>query len=94
MIMWEWLAFAATCYVLLSSLILTVWMCFKFILCQHFWELVDKTELPPAMEALTKSGATSCYLWPSQIKEMCERTVVLALRCSKCGKSKIREISG
>jgi hypothetical protein len=92
--MWERLAFGTTCFVIFSCVVITVVLFFRFILCQHFWDLVDKTELPPAMDTLSRSGETDSFLGPWQIKQMCEKTLVLVLRCSKCGKSKIRKVSG
>ncbi len=56
--------------------------------CKHAWELADKTELPAPLEEARKSGVVE-HLMPCQIERMSKRTLILALRCPKCGTSKI-----
>lgn len=57
--------------------------------CIHAWQLVDKTELPSGLEMMHKSGISSCYLYHGDIPKMAKRTIILALRCDKCGVAKI-----
>lgn len=72
-------------------LLLTLW---RLMRCVHAWDLVDKTELPSRLEDMAKSGVSVNYLPNYYIDKMTHRTVILALRCPKCGAAKIhREIS-
>jgi cytochrome c-type biogenesis protein CcmH/NrfF len=71
--------------------LLALW---QMIRCVHAWELVDKTELPSRIEDMAKCGLSLSSLYKSQVDEMSRRTVILALRCPKCGAAKIhREVS-
>lgn len=57
--------------------------------CSHPWELVDKTEIPSFLEQLGLK-MESKFRWSGyDIAEMSRRTVILALRCPKCGEAKI-----
>lgn len=70
---------------------------FSSRLCQHSWDLVDKTELPPPIEAYRNNGGTNLhwgYLGDHKIFQMCHRSIILALRCQKCGKASIKKIQG
>lgn len=68
-----------------------IWRLFR---CHHEWQLVDKTEMPPPIQAIQKAGLQNdVSYWPSDLKSLCGMTVVLALRCSKCGAAKIRKVT-
>lgn len=57
--------------------------------CIHPWELVDKTEVPSFFEQL-KLQQGSEFKWSGyDMKEMSRRTIILALRCPKCGAAQI-----
>lgn len=60
-----------------------------FFRCRHAWELVDKTEMPPPI----KSAVDGMMYWPSDIPKLLGMTVVLALRCPKCGAAKIHKVT-
>lgn len=57
--------------------------------CKHMWEFVDKTEFPAPIETATKNGISYHALWAEQIVKMSNKTVVIVLRCPKCGVAKI-----
>jgi rubredoxin len=57
--------------------------------CKHSWELVDKSELPAPWDSLPPGTTYDS----SDLKWLLRKTVVLALRCPKCGASKIEKIS-
>ena len=76
---------------ILGTTIVFLWLALR---CRHGWELVDKTELPPAIEAFEKNNGyrnTSGWLAPDQAERMSRRTVILALRCPRCGAARIWE---
>lgn len=56
--------------------------------CKHPWELVDKTELPAPIEAARRAGVEGTFA-PWHIIEMSKKTIILALRCPKCGATKL-----
>lgn len=60
-----------------------------FFRCKHAWELVDKTELPSRIRELTECGMRDKFLWSEDLRKMASRTIVLALRCPKCGEARI-----
>lgn len=57
--------------------------------CTHAWEFVDKTEFPSPIETATKNGVSTYSFWNSQLEEMSKKTIVIVLRCPKCGSAKI-----
>lgn len=59
----------------------------KLFACTHSWEFVDKTEFPPPIEAATKCGAST--VWMSDIPRMSRKTMVIVIRCPKCGEAKV-----
>lgn len=68
----------------------------RLLRCVHAWELVDKTELPPPIEAYEKNRGlhlTSGWLSTSQGERMSQRTLVLAMRRPKCGAARIWKTS-
>lgn len=86
---YEWFGLVATvCLACSGAVFLIVWG----TRCLHAWELVDKTEFPPTLDDYVKGGGSRLhygYLSGGAIERMSRRTVVLALRCSKCGAAKI-----
>jgi hypothetical protein len=68
------------------GLLFTFW---RVTRCVHAWELVDKTELPSGFENMANAGVHSGYLSPFDYPNMAKKTVILALRCGKCGAAKI-----
>lgn len=71
--------FVTTCGVL-------IW---RLLRCVHQWELVDKTELPSSVETMAKNGVSFSRIWASDIPGLTIKTVILAMRCPKCGAAKI-----
>lgn len=69
--------------------IVVISLLLKAFQCKHAWEFVDKTEFPPPIETAKKNGISVNYMWDSDIKEMSRKTVVIVLRCPKCGAAKI-----
>lgn len=62
----------------------------KAFQCKHAWEFVDKTEFPPPIEVAVKSGVNLTWgLTTWQRHAMSKKTVVIVLRCPKCGESQI-----
>ena len=57
--------------------------------CIHAWELVDKTELPSGFENMAKAEIRLKSVLSIDVAELSKRTVILALRCPKCGAAKI-----
>ena len=59
--------------------------------CKHQWEFVDKTEFPAPIETADKNGVDmddwDFTAWRKH--EMSKKTVVIVLRCPKCGRAKI-----
>lgn len=69
----------------------------RLLRCVHAWELVDKTEFPPAIEVFHQYGVLSKisgYLGDRQAERMCRKTLVIVLRCPKCGAAKIWSSNG
>lgn len=75
--------------VFLVSVIAMVVIFVRLTRCIHAWELVDKTELPSGFENMAKAGVKDACLWPSDYHKMAMKTVILALRCPKCGAARI-----
>ena len=61
----------------------------KLLRCVHAWELVDKTELPSGFENMAKAGVQSGSMWPSDYIQRAKKTVIIAMRCPKCGAARI-----
>lgn len=55
--------------------------------CKHAWEFVDKTEYPAPIEVATKNGVRQ--IWMSDTPRMSQKTVVIVIRCPKCGACKV-----
>ena len=55
--------------------------------CKHQWEFVDKTEFPAPIETARKAGVGD--VWVSDVPEMSKKTVVIVIRCPKCGTPKV-----
>lgn len=67
-----------------------IFLLYEIFRCKHQWEFVDKTEFPPPIEAAKKNGVDVEWdLWGSQLEAMSKKTVVIVIRCSKCGASKV-----
>lgn len=82
------------CFPLFGIALFVFW---KLVRCQHAWDLVDKTELPPPIVAYTERGGRNLHMYsltPQQIFEMSQRTIILAMRCNKCGHAKIYKERG
>lgn len=72
---------------LVISVIVSIIKAFR---CKHLWEFVDKTEFPPPIETAVKNGVNLIWgLNLYQREEMSKKTVVIVLRCPKCGESQI-----
>lgn len=61
----------------------------RLLRCIHAWELVDKTELPSGFENMSAAGVKDAFLSPFDAPGMAKRTIILALRCPKCGAAKL-----
>ncbi len=57
--------------------------------CRHPWELVDKTEFAAPWDSL-RDGQS---YYNHDFKWLMTRTVILALRCPKCGAAKIEKVT-
>ena len=68
------------------SLLLITW---KLLRCVHAWELVDKTELPSKFEEMKKQGWIPQELSMSLISILSQKTIIIVIRCPKCGTPKI-----
>lgn len=68
--------------------IVVITLLVKAFSCKHAWEFVDKTDFPAPIEAAQKAGVED-DIWPSDLPEMSEKTIVIVLRCPKCGEAKI-----
>jgi hypothetical protein len=86
------LIFAVVCAASgIVGMALLLWRLFR---CPHAWELVDKTEFPSPLEIYKLTGVEYPSVWPSQILKMSARTVVLVIRCPKCGAAEIKKATG
>jgi hypothetical protein len=70
----------------LGFLLTFLWTTFR---CSHPWELVDKTVLPPPIQAMAQAGVKSIYY--DDAVRIGSQKLVLAMRCPKCGKARIYE---
>lgn len=66
-----------------------IWRLFR---CRHHWELVDKTEMDSRLETIMKTTGQFSYAFSSEITSAAYRRVILAMRCSKCGRAVIHKI--
>ena len=58
--------------------------------CPHKWEFVDKTVIPPALDALTKVGSVSSFSYnPFDLPKLLATKVIIVIRCDKCGGSQV-----
>lgn len=64
----------------------------RLLRCVHAWELVDKTELPSRIETIRKN-IEFAYISSKYYPELSKKTIILALRCPKCGAAKIHKES-
>lgn len=71
------------------SMIISVIVCWRLLRCVHAWELVDKTELDSGFENMAKAGLSGCWVCPSDYPKLSKRTVIIVIRCPKCGAAKI-----
>lgn len=65
---------------------------YEIFRCKHQWEFVDKTEFPPAVQEYVKAGGSRLHTWymsTHQIEKMSKKTVVIVIRCPKCGTPKV-----
>lgn len=76
------ISISASFLILLSIL----WRAFR---CVHAWELVDKTEMASGFENMAKAGVRDGFCSPFDYPKLAARTVILALRCPKCGAARI-----
>lgn len=78
--------------ILVALAITALWRALR---CVHHWDLVDKTEFPPPIEEFHKRGIeiTGGFMFPSDLRKMAQKTVVIVLRCNLCGKSRIDKIT-
>jgi hypothetical protein len=72
-----------------TALIVALLLLWRLSRCAHAWELVDKTELPSACEVWSKTDPKGITYYPSDLPRLTAKTVILALRCPKCGAAKI-----
>ena len=67
-----------------------VYLLYEVFRCKHHWEFVDKTEFAPPIETAKKNGVSTTWDLSSwQVEAMSKKTVVIVIRCDKCGASKI-----
>lgn len=62
-----------------------------FFGCKHHWELVDKTEMDSRLETVAKT-VHGAYFSGWEKVNLSYRRVILAMRCSKCGRARIHKI--
>jgi hypothetical protein len=79
------------------GLVFFIGVMWKLFRCVHAWELVDKTTFDPPLHMYVQLGGHrnhAGYLSEAQIQDMSKRTVVLVMRCPKCGAAKIETLKG
>jgi hypothetical protein len=70
--------------------IVFIFLLYEIFRCKHQWEFVDKTEFAPPIEAAKKNGVSTTWdLTSWQIQSMSKKTVVIVIRCPKCGTPKV-----
>jgi hypothetical protein len=58
--------------------------------CKHAWEFVDKTEFPAPLVTAKSNGVNITWDLSSwQLEAMSKKTVVIVIRCPKCGTPKV-----
>ncbi len=67
---------------ILVVILLVLW---RVCRCPHHWELVDKTELKPPSEDMAPGQEYTTL----DTKWIFTRTVIIVIRCDKCGGSKV-----
>lgn len=72
-------------------LVVFAWRVFR---CCHAWELIENAELPPPILAAKESGFPVHLLSYERAERMCKKTLVMAIRCGKCGATRIEKIIG
>lgn len=80
------------CVASLVSIVFMLYVMVSVFRCKHAWEFVDKTEFLPPVQEYVKAGGSRLHTWymsPNQIESMSKKTVVIVLRCPKCGDAKI-----
>lgn len=75
------------------SLAFALWWICRLARCRHAWELIDKTEMPAPILSLQKVALKEVSCFKEDTPRLLSMTVVLALRCSKCGAAKIHKIA-
>lgn len=75
--------------VFVVSILACLILLWRLLRCVHAWELVDKTELPSGFENMGKIGIQPQILSGYYISELSKKTVILAMRCPKCGAARI-----
>ena len=73
------------------SLVAIYFAVIYFFGCKHHWELVDKTEMESRLETIMKS-VPHAFLGSWEKINLSYRRVVLAMRCSKCGRARIHTV--
>jgi hypothetical protein len=68
------------------AVVMGLWSLFR---CVHAWELVDKTEMDSGFENMAKAGVKDGSVWASDYVRLAARTVIIAMRCPKCGAARI-----
>jgi hypothetical protein len=67
-----------------------IFLLYEVFRCKHQWEFVDKTEFPPPIETAKKNGVDIKWDFTSwQLEKMSKKTVVIVIRCPKCGTAKV-----
>lgn len=67
-----------------------LFLLYEIFRCKHQWEFVDKTEFPaPIVEAKKNGVSTTWDLSSWQIEAMSKKTIVIVIRCPKCGTPKV-----
>jgi hypothetical protein len=64
-----------------------IFLLYEIFRCKHQWEFVDKTEFPAPIETARKAQVGE--VWVSDIPEMSKKTIVIVIRCPKCGTPKV-----
>jgi hypothetical protein len=67
-----------------------IYLLYEIFRCKHQWEFVDKTEFPAPIETAKKNGVDVRWdLTSWQLHQMSKKTVVIVIRCPKCGTPKV-----
>ena len=79
------------------GLVFCIGVLWKLFRCVHAWELVDKEVFDPPLHMYVQLGGHrnhTGFLTPAQAQEMSKRTVILVMRCPKCGAARIETLKG